>query len=120
MRTKGEINELLFRYFNRNYSDIVRITYGEARNEVSRKGRAEMDRAVDEMTKEIEELRNENQRLESLLDDTMHTLRSMAEGMAMLTNPVWTEVRDKDKLIDDIVFDWIERSFDERTRYKRG
>lgn len=77
-----------------------------------------MDRRIDELVKENEELKNENQRLTSLLDDTMYTLHSMAEGMAMLTNPVWTEVKDKDKLIDDIVLDWIERSFNERISHK--
>lgn len=78
-----------------------------------------MDRALDELINENEELKAEVQRLRNILDDTMYTLHSMAEGMAMLTNPVWTEVQDKDKLIDNIVMDWIERSFNERVSNKR-
>lgn len=77
-----------------------------------------MDRTLDELLKENEELKAEVQRLNSVLESNFETLDAMAEGIAMLSNPNWTEVTNKEELIQRVVIEWITRSGHERDHRK--
>lgn len=79
-----------------------------------------MVREIDEMMKEIDDLKAENQRLERILESNIHTIESMAEGMCMLTHPNWTKVKDKDEMIQRTVIEWMERSSYERDQTQRS
>jgi 3-dehydroquinate dehydratase len=79
-----------------------------------------MDTRIDQMANEIDKLESENRQLRDTLDGVMFTLRSMAEGIAMVSHPNWLKVENKDEVIDNIVYEWMERSVDERYSAKRS
>ena len=79
-----------------------------------------MDARIDQMANEIDKLESENRQLRDTLDGVMYTLRSMAEGIAMVSHPNWLKVENKDEVIDNIVYEWMERSVDERYSAKRS
>lgn len=79
-----------------------------------------MDTRIDQMANEIDKLESENRQLRDTLDGVMFTLRSMAEGIAMVSHPNWLKVDNKDEVIDNIVYEWMERSVDERYSAKRS
>lgn len=79
-----------------------------------------MDTRIDQMANEIDKLESENRQLRDTLDGVMYTLRSMAEGIAMVSHPNWLKVENKDEVIDGIVYEWMERSVDERYSAKRS
>ena len=79
-----------------------------------------MDTRIDQMANEIDKLESENRQLRDTLDGVMYTLRSMAEGIAMVSHPNWLKVENKDEVIDNIVYEWMERSVDERYSAKRS
>lgn len=65
-----------------------------------------MSKEIDEMLKEISELKAEVQRTESLLADAKKIINEMAESIAMISNPIWSNVIDKEDIIDRIVVDY--------------
>lgn len=79
-----------------------------------------MPKELDELLAEIDGLKIENQRLQAILDSNIRTMEAMAEGIAMLSHPNWTMVDDKDKIIENIVIEWMTRSGYERDTAKRS
>lgn len=79
-----------------------------------------MDRALDELMKENEDLKAENQRLKSILDSNMRTMDAMAEGMTMLSHPNWATEEHKEDLVKKTVIEWMTRSANERDSDQRS
>lgn len=77
-----------------------------------------MREELDQVIAENEDLKTENERLKSLLDNSYETIISMAEGIAMLSHPNWAKMTEQQQqdVKAGVYSEWIERAMNDKYR----